>query len=166
MFSIGISVDEQVISRFPNRVVVLLDNGIDSSLTGSARCRLGTDYSYNLSPGQIIAILVHFGSSCRRGDRLKEKMDSATDLDSLAAVAAQIGDDESESIAAAAAVPVTTGKRARKASAVEMAQRKLDEKQRALHDAEASILLVETKGALATKAEKKKAARKILISQI
>ena len=103
------------------------------------------------------------GSSCRRASRLKVKMDPATSLDSLAAVAAQIGDDESEFIAAEAAVPVTTGKRARKASAVEMAQRKLDEKQRALHDAEASILLVETKGALATKAEKKKAARKILV---
>ena len=43
-----------------------------------------TDYSYNLSNGQIIAILMHFGSSCRSGARLKLKMESATDLDSLA----------------------------------------------------------------------------------
>ena len=66
---------------------------------------------------------MHFGSSCRRGARLKLKMESATDLDSLAAVAAQVGNDESEVIAAAAAVPVSTAKRARKASAVEMARR-------------------------------------------
>ena len=44
-------------------------------LTGSARCRLGTDYSYNMDPGQIIAILMLSGSSCRRGARLKVKMD-------------------------------------------------------------------------------------------
>ena len=90
-------------------------------------------------------------------------MESATDLDSLAAVAAQVGNGESEVIAAAAAVPVSTEKRARKASAVEMARRKLDEKQRALLDAEASVQIVEAKGALATAAEKKKAARKILV---
>ena len=78
---------------------------------------------------------------------------------SLAAVAAEVGNDESEAIAAAAAVPVSTGKRARKASPVEMAQRKVDEKQRALLDAEVLIQIVEAKGVLATVGEKKKAAR-------
>ena len=113
-----------------------------------------------MSNGQIIAILMHFGSSCRSAPRPKLKMASASNLDSLAAVAAEVGNDESEVMAAAAAVPVSTGKRAKKASAVEMARRKVDEKQRALLDAEVSIQRVEERGAEATAAEKRKAARK------